>query len=308
MADIRRLDSMLAARIAAGEVIERPQSVVRELVDNALDAKADEIALSIRGGGIEEIRLADNGCGMHKEDLPLSIMQYATSKISKVDDLYDIHTMGFRGEALHSIAAVSRLTIASRREGDEAWTLSVDNLRDEKLTPGGPDRGTVVTVEELFGEIPARRAFLKRAPSEATLCRQSLLSKAMAFPSVHFTYSQDGAMKVDLPRRLSLEDRVLDILTLDERLERKSFVTLSADYGDFSLTLVTSLAGLHRSDRSRIKIYVNSRQVDEFSLVQAIVYGYGEILPGGAFPYSVLFVEDEASLVDFFIHPAKREV
>ena len=148
MADIRRLDSMLAARIAAGEVIERPQSVVRELVDNALDAKADEIALSIRGGGIEEIRLADNGCGMHKEDLPLSIMQYATSKISKVDDLYNIHTMGFRGEALHSIAAVSRLTIASRREGDEAWTLSVDNLRDEKLTPGGPDRGTVVTVEE----------------------------------------------------------------------------------------------------------------------------------------------------------------
>lgn len=308
MSEIKKLDPMLSSRIAAGEVIERPQSVARELIDNAIDAHADEIALSLTGGGIDELVVTDNGKGIMKEDLPAAVLQYATSKISEPDDLYHIHTMGFRGEALHSVAAVSRLTISSSYKGESPWTLCVDNNEVFPLTPGGPDRGTIVKVENLFSQIKARRSFLKRPSSEANLCRNMLLSKAMAFPEIHFTFIQDGAIRADLPKRSTLFDRVMDILTLDESFSRKDFIYLEKECADFSIRLVTSLPGIHRSDRSRIKVYVNSRAVDEYSLVQSVVYGYGEILPGGAFPYSVLFIDDNPELVDFNIHPAKKEV
>ena len=199
MSEIKKLDPMLSSRIAAGEVIERPQSVARELIDNAIDAHADEIALSLTGGGIDELVVTDNGKGIMKEDLPAAVLQYATSKISEPDDLYHIHTMGFRGEALHSVAAVSRLTISSSYKGESPWTLCVDNNEVFPLTPGGPDRGTIVKVENLFSQIKARRSFLKRPSSEANLCRNMLLSKAMAFPEIHFTFIQDGAIRADLP-------------------------------------------------------------------------------------------------------------
>lgn len=308
MSQIRRLDSKLSARIAAGEVIERPQSVVRELVDNAVDAGAKEITLSIRGGGIDEILVSDDGGGIMKDDLPLAVTQYATSKIATLDDLYHLHTMGFRGEALHSISAVSRLTIASSYEGQKPWTMTVDNMVAEDLVPIGPDRGTMVKVENLFSHIPARRAFLKRPSSEGTLCRNTFLAKAMAFEKIHFRFIQDGVLKVDLPVRNGIFDRVMDILTLEENFNRKEFVYLEKKCRDFTIRLITSLSGVHRSDRSRIRTYVNDRPVDEYALVQAVVYGYGEILPGGAFPWSVLFVDDDPELVDFNIHPAKREV
>lgn len=308
MSQIKKLDSTLAARIAAGEVIERPQSIVRELMDNAIDAGADEITLSIRGGGIDEIRLSDNGKGIMKEDLPLAVMQYATSKIEKLDDLYHLGTMGFRGEALHSICAVARLSVSSSWNSERPWTLVVDNMKAEPLVPAGPDKGTVVTVENLFSMIPARRNFLKRTQSEGTLCRNTFLAKAMAFENIQFTFYQDGAMKISLPKRRTVFDRVMDILTLDEHFQTSDFTYLEKQCPDFSLRLVTSLPSVRRSDRSKIKIYVNKRPVDEFSLVQAVAFGYGEMLPGGSFPYSVLFVEDNPELADFNIHPAKKEV
>ena len=281
MSQIKKLDSTLAARIAAGEVIERPQSIVRELMDNAIDAGADEITLSIRGGGIDEIRLSDNGKGIMKEDLPLAVMQYATSKIEKLDDLYHLGTMGFRGEALHSICAVARLSVSSSWNSERPWTLVVDNMKAEPLVPAGPDRGTVVTVENLFSMIPARRNFLKRPQSEGTLCRNTFLAKAMAFENIQFTFYQDGAMKISLPKRRTVFDRVMDILTLDEHFQASDFTYLEKQCPDFSIRLVTSLPSVRRSDRSKIKIYVNKRPVDEFSLVQAVAFGYGEMLPDG---------------------------
>lgn len=306
--EIKPLESTLRARIAAGEVIERPQSVARELIDNAIDAGADEITLSIRGGGIDELTLTDNGKGISKEDLPLAVTQYATSKIAKLDDLYHLSSMGFRGEALHSVAAVSRLTIASSWNGQQPWTYVVDNTKEISLTPQGPDRGTVVKVEDLFSEIPARRSFLKRPASEAALCRNVMLSKAMPFENIHFTFIQDGVIRSDLPKRGSLFDRVLDIFCEDEAFNRKEFIYMEREFGDFRIRIVTSLAGIRRSDRSRIKVYVNNRAVEEFSLVQAVCYGYGETLPGGSFPYTALFIDDNPELVDFNIHPAKKEV
>lgn len=308
MGRINTLDPVVAARIAAGEVIDRPQSVARELIDNAIDAGALDITLSIEGGGIRLLRVSDNGEGISKEDLPLTVRRHATSKIHNVDDLYHLSTMGFRGEALYSVAAVSHLRIESSYMGQEAWTYSVDNGREEGITKGGPDRGTTVTVEELFSEIPARRSFLKREASEGTLCRNVLIQKAMAFPKVHFRFINDGAIKLDLPARETRFDRVMDILTSDEKLAKGDFCLLEDKGEKFSVYLVTSLPGVHRSDRSKIRIYVNGRPVEEYSLVQAICYGYAEKLPGGSYPYSVLFIEDDPELVDFNIHPAKKEV
>ncbi len=308
MGKINTLSPVVAARIAAGEVIDRPQSVARELIDNSIDAGATEITLSVDGGGIDRLSVADNGSGIEKDDLPLTIERHATSKISTVDDLYHLSTLGFRGEALYSVSAVSRLTIASSYRGESAYTFRVDNGEKKELVKGGPDSGTIITVEDLFGEIPARRSFLKRPSSEATLCRNMLLQKAMAFPEITFRYYQDGALRLHLPRRERRFDRVLDILTEGESLNRKEFVELDDKGENFSISIVTSLAEVHRSDKSRIRIYVNGRAVEEFSMVQAIIYGYGERLPGGAFPYSVLFIEDSPELVDFNIHPAKKEV
>ncbi len=308
MGKINTLDPVVAARIAAGEVIDRPQSLARELIDNAIDAGADDITLSLEGGGIDLLRVSDNGSGIEKEDLPLTVKRHATSKISTVDDLYHLSSMGFRGEALYSIASVAELVIASSYQGAPAWTFTVDNGVEKGLTKGGPDAGTTVTVRNLFEDIPARRSFLKRPSSEATLCRNVLLQKAMAFPSIHFRYRQDGALKLDLPPAKSLFDRVMDILTLDEKLPRSEFCFLEKEYEEFSLKLVTSLPAIHSSDRSKIRIYINNRAVDEYSLVQAVSYGYAEKLPGGAFPYAALFVDDNPELVDFNIHPAKKEV
>ena len=254
---INLLDPLLSSRIAAGEVIERPQSVLRELLDNALDAGADEIRVSIEGGGIDKISVADNGSGIAREDLNLLGNRHATSKIHTQEDLYDIHTLGFRGEALYSIGAVSRLTISTHsEETGEGSTLVIDNGKREDITSGSPDKGTIVTAENLFSEIPARRAFLKRTSSEAALCRQLLVSKALAFPSV----------------------------------------------------IVAGNSAVKRSDRKEIRVYVNNRPVDEYSIVQAVTYGYGELLPGGSFPYAAVFINDAPELVDFNIHPAKREV
>ena len=162
MARINLLDPLLSSRIAAGEVIERPQSVLRELLDNALDAGADEIRVAIEGGGIDRLSVADNGSGIAREDLDLIGSRHATSKIHTQDDLYDIRTLGFRGEALYSIGAVSRLTISSfSSETSKGSTLVIDNGRREDITSASPDKGTIVTSENLFSEIPARRGFLK---------------------------------------------------------------------------------------------------------------------------------------------------
>ena len=303
MAQIRVLDSLVASRIAAGEVIDRPAAIARELIDNAIDAGPTEITVDVRGGGSEYLSVSDNGSGIRKEDLPLTVKPHATSKIATLDDLYHLSTMGFRGEALYSIAAVSTLSISSG-----GWTYTCDNSTEGTLTKGGTERGTVVTSQNLFAQLPARRAFLKRDQSEAQLIRNTFLSKAMPFYQIHFRYYANGALKIDLPVRKTLRDRVLDIMTIDERLIRSEFTYLETKDAVFTIKAVTSLPSLHRSDRSKIKIYVNSRAVEEYSLVQAVSFGYGESLPGGSFPYSVIFIDEDPELVDFNIHPAKKEV
>ena len=304
---IQRLDPLVAQRIAAGEVIERPASVVRELVDNALDAGSSEIIVSLEEGGLREIQVIDNGTGIQSDDLPLLCESHATSKVRELDDLYHITSMGFRGEALYSIAAVSRITIQSSYRGERAHQITVDNGVRGEVEAGGPPLGTIVTVENLFAELPARRQFLKRPATEATMARQLLIQKALAFPSISFRFIQDGKLRLHLEPNCA-RGRVIDVLALNQPIVEGEMVELSDTNDRFSLYAVASKPSLFRSDRSHIKIYVNGRPVDEYSLVQAVTYGYGEQLPGGSFPYCYLFITVDPTLVDFNIHPTKREV
>ena len=304
---IKLLDSLVAQRIAAGEVIERPASVLRELLDNALDAGATTLVASVADGGLEQIKLMDDGEGIDKEDLPLLCESHATSKVRELEDLYHIQTMGFRGEALYSIAAVSSITIESGRQDQDAFQITVDNGKKGAVLPSGARKGTVVTVERLFAEIPARRQFLKRPSTEATMCRQVLQEKALAFPEVAFRFLSDGKIRLDLPPATKRQ-RILDVLALNQNIVPSEMIELYDTAGRFSLYAVCSSPALYRSDRSHIKLFVNKRPVDEYSLVQAVTYGYGELLPGGSFPYCYLFIDVDPTLVDFNIHPTKREV
>jgi DNA mismatch repair protein MutL len=304
---IALLDPLVARRIAAGEVIERPSSVVRELVDNAIDASPSSITIVLEEGGISHISVIDDGSGIAKEDLPLCCESHATSKIKTLDDLYHISSMGFRGEALYSISAVSRTTIASKAEGEDPATITVDNGKSGEVTSGGPDKGTKVTVENIFSAIPARREFLKRPSTEALMCKNVVLDKAIAYPDISFKMTNDGEVLLMLSKS-DKKGRVIDVLSEDKKIVPSEMRELSASFPRFSLYAVASAPSLYRSDRSGIRIFVNNRPVDEFSLVQAVTYGYGEMLPGGAFPYCCLFVTIDPTLVDFNIHPTKREV
>ncbi len=308
MGRINLLDPLLSQRIAAGEVIERPLSILREFLDNAIDAGADEIRTSIDGGGIDRLSVSDNGSGISRDDLEVLGNRHATSKIHNASDLYDIRTLGFRGEALYSIGAVTKLTIATHsRDTGESSTLVIDNGRREEITETGPLSGTTVTAEDLFIDIPARRAFLRRASTEATMCRNMLVSKALAFPGIRFTFSSDGALRLDWPKADSLKERVM-MLYRGERIADADVYELHTEGEDFSIDIIAGNQSVKRSDRKEIRIYVNGRAVEEFSLQQAVTYGYGELLPGGSFPYAVVFINDNPEMVDFNIHPTKKEV
>ena len=308
MRKINTLPDLLAARIAAGEVIERPESVLRELLDNAIDSGADDIQVEIEGGGIEKISVIDNGSGISREDLEVIAQRHATSKIKTSDDLYDIHTMGFRGEALYSIASVSRLTIASHdKSTDTENTITIDNGESSDVLPTGPAVGTRVTMEELFKDVPARRSFLKRNQTEAQACRNTLVAKALAFPQIGFKLYVDGAVKLSFEKATDLKDRVM-MLYRPMGIADADALYLKANGEDFSISAICTKSLVKRSDRREIRIYVNNRPVNEYSLQQAVTYGYGEMLPGGSYPYACIFIDISPELADFNIHPAKREV
>jgi len=304
--NIKRLDPLVAQRIAAGEVIERPASVMRELLDNALDANSTSIIASVVEGGLNEVTVIDDGDGIAEEDLPLLCESHATSKVASLDDLYQLKTMGFRGEALYSIASVSKITISSSYKGAKATSIQIDNGQKGNIIPGGPDRGTKVTVQDLFKEIPARRQFLKRPSTEATMCKNILLEKSLAFPDRSFKFYTDGKLRLDLPAT-SRKERVLDALSTSQNIIPSEMLELHENAARFSLYAVSSSPAIFRSDRSHIKIYINDRPIDDYALIQAVTYGYGELLPGGSFPYCYLFITVDPSLVDFNIHPTKRE-
>ncbi|MDR1929625.1 MAG: DNA mismatch repair endonuclease MutL [Treponema sp.] len=309
---IRVLPPEEAKKIAAGEVIDRPAALVRELIDNALDAGASTIELSIEGGGIRKIEVSDNGEGMTKGDLELCTTTYATSKIRSLEDLSKSLTLGFRGEALAAAAAAARLEILSSPDGREAWLLETDPLSSRPvIKQSRRSRGTSVRAFGIFDTIPARRRFLKRELSEGNLCRLSFVEKALAFPHVTFRFVQDGSLKLQvLPQGDGIspgayKNRFGELAFKDG--ERSFLHQVSAAGKGFTVTAVFGGGEVYRRDRRQQFIFANGRRIQDFSLQQALEYGLTGLFPNGTHPAGAVFVEIDPALADFNIHPAKRE-
>lgn len=301
---VRKLNAEVARKIAAGEVIDRPNAIVRELMDNAIDSGASNIIVEISGGGIDKIRIVDNGSGMTKEDLAECARPHATSKISTETDLLNLSTLGFRGEALASIAAVCRLSIISG-----GYKMRASVTEDHIIEPSTPLAGTIVCAEGLFENFPARRQFLKRPASEGILCRSTFAEKVLPQTDKSFRFIQDGTVRLDLPKGQTLSERFVKAMELRENHTLFNEITAksSEENPDWSFTIVIGEPGIFRSNKKDIYIFVNGRRIQEYSLVQAIEYGSQGYFPNGNFPIAAAFINIKPSLVDFNIHPAKKE-
>ena len=310
---IRRLPESLVNRIAAGEVIERPAAAVKELVENALDAGSTRIEIAIRDGGQSLIRVTDNGIGMTRDELALAIQRHATSKLPD-EDLWNIQSFGFRGEALPSIGAVSRLTLTSKAEGeDEAWQLTVDGGEVSLPKPASLTQGTQVEVRDLFFATPVRLKFLKTARTENDYAREAVEKLAMAYPHVDFTWQEDDKRPVrfaakaqgSLSEDESLEQRLADIIGDD-------FIVNAAPVSGAREGLeIKGYAGLpthHRPTARAQYLFVNNRPVRDKVLLSAVRGAYGDVLPSGRYPMLALFLTVPPREVDVNVHPTKAEV
>ncbi len=299
---IRELPDELVSQIAAGEVVERPASVVRELVDNALDAGATEIAVKLVGGGIRAIVVEDDGAGIPADELPLALRRHATSKIASLTELEGVATMGFRGEALAAIASIAEVSIASRTP-DAPHAQRLD-ARSGELVPAARGVGTSVEVRELFFATPARRKFLKTAATEFAHCVEAVRRHALARPEVSFTVWHDGKLSAQW-RRASAEQRVIDVLGHD-------FVDQSRELAIESGVLrISGRSGTPEAARARADqqyVYVNGRFVRDKLIAHGVRSAYEDVLHGGRQPAYVLFIEIAPDRVDVNVHPTKVEV
>lgn len=301
---VKTLNPEVARKIAAGEVIDRPNAIIRELMDNAIDSGADSITVEINEGGIEKTRIVDNGCGMTKEDLISCARPHATSKISSETDLLNLTTLGFRGEALSSIAAVCRLSIISG-----GYKMRASITEDHIIEPATPLEGTIVQAEGLFENFPARRQFLKRPASETLMCKNTFVEKSLPNTGISFRFIQDGEIRLDLPKGQTLPERFVKAMELREDTRLFNLIENSSGEKnpDWSFKIVIGEPGVYRNNKKNIYIFVNGRRIQEYSLAQAIEYGSQGYFPNGTFPVAAAFITVNPSLVDFNIHPAKKE-
>lgn len=329
-APVKELPGDTAGKIAAGEVIDRPNAVVRELIDNSLDAGATEISLEIQEGGSKKIRICDNGAGMTREDLEICWKPHTTSKISRAEDLLNISTLGFRGEALSSICAVSTMKITSVRNNEEnsgtgngaatAWNLETSfswknsgkensapmEVINYKISPGRLEKGTIIEIRGLFDNFPARKAFLKKPGAETLLCRQTFQEKALAWPQVAFSLTTDNKLRYLYPGKQSLLERTLSVT---EPVEPAPFFKEISETGDgFCFKIILGTREVVRKDKKDMMIFVNGRRIFDYGLIQAMDYGAEGFFPNGSHPFAYLFLEINPKYVDFNIHPAKKEI
>jgi DNA mismatch repair protein MutL len=308
---IRLLPRQLVDQIAAGEVVERPASVVKELVENAIDAGAQRIEVSVEGGGVDRIVVADDGGGIAADELPLAIASHATSKISSSDDLAAIGTMGFRGEALASIASVSRLSITSRVTGSHAGArIEVDGGVASEVRPAGCPVGTVVEVRQLFHNVPARRKFLRTAGTELGRIEEVLESIALCRPDVAFRLVADGKTRVDLPATTDARRRVLAVLgeSIADGLLEVTADTVLEGGAPITLWGLVGRPSLARGSGRALRFALNGRAVLDRTLAHAVKEAFRGLVDPGRTPIAFVAVEMDPSLVDVNVHPAKTEV
>ncbi len=321
---IRLLDDVTVARIAAGEVIERPASAVKELVENSLDAGATDIRVEIQAGGRRLIRVSDNGHGIPAAQAQLAFERHTTSKIQSSSDLAHVRTLGFRGEALASIAAVSHVTAITRAAAEETGTqLRIDNGRQTNVTATGTPVGTIITVENLFNAVPARLKFLKSEATEAGRVHEIVMRYALAYPERRFVLLNNGRTVFQSPGTGELEDALIAAYGLEVARAMIAVTPSSgapggdrgADSGDRGADSsgarvhgFTSPPHLHRATRRHITLFLNGRWIHDQSLTFAVAQAYHTLLPKGRFPLAVLRIEVATGSVDVNVHPAKTEV
>jgi DNA mismatch repair protein MutL len=311
MTDIERLDERTVERIAAGEVVERPASVVKELVENAIDADAGRVSVAVENGGIDGIQVTDDGIGMDRSAAERAIEQHTTSKISDISDLESgVGTLGFRGEALHAIGAVSRLTIRTRpRGGDVGTELTVEGGECTEIGPTGCPEGTIIEVDDLFYNVPARRKYLKQPTTEFSHVNTITTSYALANPDVAVSLTHDGRETFSTTGSGDLQETVMAVYG---REVAESM--LSTDTDDLPDGPVDGISGLishpetTRAGREYLSTYVNGRYVRAKAAHDAVIDAYGTQIAPDRYPFAVLFLDVPAGTVDVNVHPRKREV
>ena len=306
MAKVRILSDRVANQIAAGEVIERPAAVVKELLENALDAGATRVEVEFRHGGRSLMRIEDNGHGMSRDDALLALERHATSKIVEAADLDRLASYGFRGEALPSIASVSRFELQTREQGSDAGTeILVNGGKFVHVRDCGRPVGTRIEVTHLFNSVPARRKFLKTDQTEAAHIVQCVRLYALACPRTSFTLIEDGRTVFRSPECATLAERIAEIFG---RQTADSLVPIDAAGEGMGLHGLIGRPGVGRSTRHEMIVFVNQRPVDSRTLNYALIESYHESLPKGRYPLAFVFFECDPASVDVNVHPAKREV
>jgi len=304
---IQILPENLANQIAAGEVVERPASVVKELVENSLDASASEIFVDIEKGGKALVRVTDNGHGMKKDDAFLSLERHATSKVKCAEDLFALHTMGFRGEALPAIASVSRLRLTTRSvEDDAGWQIYAEAGTIRQADAVGIAPGTVVEVRNLFFNTPGRRKFLRKEETEFGHIADVVSRLALSRPDVHFRLSHNGRNYLEAYRHNRLEERAASLLG---RNVASSLLPVDSDSGNGEMLVgLLGSPGISRSNTSQVYTYVNGRYVRDRVIQHAILEAYRSLLEKRRYPIAVLFIDLPPEMVDVNVHPTKHEV
>jgi DNA mismatch repair protein MutL len=302
MSRIRILDAALADQIAAGEVIERPASVVKELLENALDAGARNVTVEIREGGSELIRVSDDGSGMDRDDAKLCVLRHATSKIRTQADLEAIATLGFRGEALPSIASVSRFRLVTRRAEDlEGTELSMEASGSPQITPVGCAQGSVFEVRDLFFNVPARRKFLKSKATESAQIGEACLRVALLDPGLRLVLLRDGRRAAEYLPVADWSERGAHVIT-GKRLR------IEAEHGGVQLRAMLGAPEDSRSGAGSLHMFVNGRPVRERGLSRSVAFAYGSVMPPGRYPVGLVHLDVPPDEVDVNVHPQKAEV
>jgi len=312
---IHILSDQLASQIAAGEVVERPSSVVKELVENALDAGATTITVTVRGGGRDLVQVADDGLGISSGEIEMAFLRHATSKLDTVADLEKVSTLGFRGEALAAISAVSRLTIVSRDRGAQGGTrLLLEGGRRTSRELVGAPVGTIIAVENLFYNTPARLKFLKSVPTEKRQIDEFVTRYALAYADVRFRLSHDNRITFQTTGSGDVREVLAEIYgaeTTRTLLEIETEVPDREATDERAAINVSGFVGppdLNWANRSHITLFVNGRWIRDTSLTYAVIQAYHTLLPAGRFPLGVLFINMPPEEVDVNVHPAKTEV
>lgn len=303
---IKLMDKVLANQVAAGEVVERPASVIKELVENSIDAGARHIKVDITRGGCAYIKVSDDGCGMSRQDTAMSLVRHATSKLSCFEDLFNIQHMGFRGEAIPSIASVSRLSILSRRAQDVEGTLiRVEGGHAQEVQNAGCAPGTVIEVKDLFFNTPVRRKFLKSAETEAAHIEHQMLLHALCNPQIRFELWHEDSMRLDSYATKDLRQRIADLHGRD--IASKLIALSPAEGPGLHLSGFIMPLAEARRNRKMQYIFLNGRPIEDKILLRAVRDGYGG-LPTGLHPILYLYIKMDPGLVDVNVHPAKKEV